>query len=128
MWKLEIRCRAITREEMKTLSISSGSWLVDRIQQTLVIGLVLLSAWGALPPVLTHNVVANEPTPARIDSSANDLSAAANHATLGTSTSPDPADPGWLGIGGEVVSPRLPITGLIAPCNPTLYLPVLQRH
>ena len=61
---------------MKTLSISSRSCLVDRIQPTLVIGLVLLSAWGALPQVLTHNVVANEPTPARIDSSANDLSAA----------------------------------------------------
>jgi glucose/arabinose dehydrogenase len=58
---------------------------------------------------------------------ANDLSAAANHATLGTSTAPDPADPVWLGISGEVAPPRLPITGLIAPCNPTLYLPVLQR-
>jgi len=61
---------------METLSISSQSCLVDRILQTLVFGLVLLSAWGTLPQVLTHVAVANEPTLARVESSANDHSAA----------------------------------------------------
>lgn len=56
---------------------------------------------------------------------ANDLSPAANHAVLGTAPTPDPADPGWLGVSEGAAA--LPFTNLITPCNPNLYLPLVVR-
>lgn len=56
---------------------------------------------------------------------ANDLSPAANHATLGTAPTPDPADPSWLGVSEGAAA--LPLANLITPCNPNLYLPLITR-